>query len=147
VSNLVVTKYCVVLSNVCVLFHCGILLSLVYRLCHNQYYIELIYLFLDLPYFILFYYFNGCGCGTYTLIHIDHLDIRQIREVEHRNFIGIYLSLRKCKTPMYKLILNYAHMYASCSSRGRHAAHYIVLLFHFGVFYGFGIFTWNQLRL
>jgi hypothetical protein len=87
------------------------------------------------------------GCGTYTLIHIDHLDIRHIREVEDGNFIGIYLSLRKCKTPMYKLILNYAHMYASCSSRGWHSTHYVVVLFHFEVFYGFGIFTWNQLRL
>ena len=76
------------------------------------------------------------GCGTYTLIHIDHLDIRQIR-VDDGNFIGIYLSLRKCKTPMYKLILNYAHMYATCSSRGWYATHYIVVLFHFEVFYGF----------
>ena len=76
------------------------------------------------------------GCGTYTLIHIDHLDIRQIR-VDDGNFIGIYLSLRKCKTPMYKLILNYTHMYATCSSRGWHATHYIVVLFHFEVFYGF----------
>ena len=33
------------------------------------------------------------GCGTYTLIHIDHLDIRQIRVVDDGNFIGIYLSL------------------------------------------------------
>ena len=40
------------------------------------------------------------GCGTYTLIYIDHLDIRQIRGVDDGNFIGIYLSLRKCMTPM-----------------------------------------------
>ena len=145
-------KYCVVLSNVCVLFHCGILLSLVYRVCQNQHNIELIYLFilsyaLDFITYPILYYFIVLmvGCGTYTLIHID--DIRHIREVEDGNFIGIYLSLRKCKTPMYKLILNYAHMYATCSSRGWHATHYIVVLFHFEVFYGFGIFTWNQLRL
>ena len=69
------------------------------------------------------------GCGTYTLIHIDHLDIRQIR-VDDGNFIGIYLSLRKCKTPMYKLILNYAIMYVTCSSRG-----YITLLYYFTLEY------------
>ena len=75
------------------------------------------YLFiLRLTLFILFHCIVlMVGCGTYTLIHID--DIRHIREVEDGNFIGIYLSLRKCKTPMYKLILNYAHMYATCSSR------------------------------
>ena len=103
---------------------------------------------LDFITYPILYYFIVLivGCGTYTLIHIDHLDIRQIR-VDDGNFIGIYLSLRKCKTPMYKLILNYAHMYATCSSRGWHAAHYIVVLFHFEVFYGFGIFTWNQFEI
>ena len=94
---------------------------------------------LDFITYPILYYFIVLmvGCGTYTLIYIDHLDIRQIRGVDDGNFIGIYLSLRKCMTPMYKLILNYAHMYATCSSREWHATHYIVVRFHFEVFYGF----------
>ena len=99
-----------------------------------------IYLFilnyvLDFITYPILYYFIVLmvGCGTYTLIHIDHLDIRQIR-VDDGNFIGIYLSLRKCKTPMYKLILNYAHMYATCSSREGGMPH-ITLLYYFTLEY------------
>ena len=78
-------KYCVVLSNVCVLFHCGILLSLVYRVCQNQHNIDLIYLFiylfilsyaLDFITYPILYYFIilMVGCGTYTLIILMTLD-------------------------------------------------------------------------
>jgi len=50
---------------------------------------------LDFITYPILYYFIVLmvGCGTYTLIHIDHLDIRQIRVVDDGNFIGIYLSL------------------------------------------------------
>jgi hypothetical protein len=135
-------EICVVLSNVCVLFHCSILLSMVYRVCQNQHYIELIYLFsamhwiLLLALFLYYFIILMFGCGTYTLLHID--DIIQIREVEDVNYIGIYPSVRKCKTPTYKLILKCAHMYANCSSRGWRVTHYIVVLFHFEVFCSFG---------
>jgi hypothetical protein len=121
----------------CIRINNALSLIIYSHLCTEFYY---------LPNFILFHYFN-CWLGTFTPIHIDHLVIRQIREVEDGNFLGRYLSVQKCKTLTYKLILNYAHMYATCSSRGWHATHYIVVLFHFEVSHGFGIFTWNQLRL
>jgi len=97
--------------------------------------ITLSFLIYSQNYPILYYFIVlMVGCGTYTLIHIDRLDIRQIREVEHGNFIGIYLRLRKCNTPMYKLILSYAHMYATCSSREGGMPH-ITLLYYFTLEY------------
>ena len=89
---------------------------------HWDYLFTLSYALDFITYPILYYFILlMTGCGTCTPIYIDHLDIRPIGEVEDTSFIGIYLSLRKYKTPMYKLILNYAHMNATCSSRGWHA--------------------------
>ena len=102
--------------------------------------ITLSFLIYSQNYPILYYFIVlMVGYGTYTLIHIVRLDIRQIREVEHGNFIGIYLRLRKCKTPMYKLILNYAHMYATCSSREGGMPHITLLYYsHWSI-----IWFWN----